>query len=220
MVQWVHASHGGWWRLSYDAVLLAGLAAVASPSAWPLWLMLLALVAGASSGASRGVALSYIFAFLLAFLLLHLYGTPVASVLARRAAAASLALALMLALEGVYLLGVESLWSRLRRKASREAPSTDWLAAVLIGLGVAFAMPSLGGPAALGAASSLGDAGDVAAAFGVSALLGIGAAALLLVLGHVANLVLRRPALGPWPRRAAGLAMLLLAASLAAGWVG
>ncbi len=216
----MHASHGGWWRLSYDAVLLAGLSAIAMPAAWPLWLLLLALVAGAAPGASRVPALSYVFAFLLAFLLMHLYGTPVALVLARHAAAASLALALLLALEGVYLLGVESLWSRLRRKASQEEPTTDWLAAVLIGLGAAFALPSLGGSAALGAASSLGDAGDVKGAFLVSALVGIGAALVLLVLGHVANLVMRRLAPGPWPRRAAGLAMLLVAASLAAGWVG
>lgn len=182
--------------------------------------MLLALVAGAAPGSSRGPALGYVFAFLLSFLLLHLYGTGLALTLGRHAAAASLALALLLALEGIYLLGVENLWRRLRRSAVKEQPSTDWLAAVLIGIGAAFAMPSLGGSGALARASALGDAGNLAGAFLVSALVGVGAALVLLVLGHVADLVLRRVAKGPWPGRAAGIAMLLVAVALAAGWVG
>ena len=190
-----------------------------SLSAWPIWLLLLALVAGAAPDSRRGAALAYVFAFLLAFLLLHLYGTALALVLVRHAGAAALALALVLAFEGIYLLGVESLWARLRRKATQTEPATDWLSAALIGLGAAFAMPSLGGLAVLGRAGALGDAGDLGGALLISALVGVAASLVLLVLGHVANLLLMRLGGGRWPRRGAGAAMLLVAVAVAAGWV-
>ncbi len=182
--------------------------------------MLLALVAGAAPNASRGPALSYVFAYLVAFLLLHFYGTGLAATLQRHAGAAALALALVLALEGIYLLGVESLWSRLRRKGASEQPATDWLAGLLLGLGGAFALPSLGGSAALARAASLGDAGNVSGALLVTALVGFGVVVVLLVVGHVANLAVGRLAPSPWLQRAAGLAMMLVAVALAAGWVG
>ncbi len=212
--------HGGWWRLSYDAVLLAGVVAILSPFAWPLWLMLLALIAGAAPQGGRVPALSYIFAFLVAFLLLHLSGTNLSVILVRHAGVATLALALILAFEGIYLAGVESLWSRLRRRATLEQPATDWLAGLLLGLGSAFALPTLGGSTALARAASLGEAGDVAGGFVLTALVGFGVVVVLLVVGHVANLILGRVAPSPWLRRAAGLAMLLVAVALAAGWVG
>jgi amino acid transporter len=182
--------------------------------------MLLALIAGAAPNGGRVPALSYIFAFLVAFLLLHLFGTNLSATLTRHAGAASLALALILAFEGIYLAGVESLWSRLRRRATLEQPATDWLAGLLLGLGSAFALPTLGGSAGLARAASLGDAGDVAGAFVLTALVGVGVVVVLLVVGHVANLILGRVAPGPWLRRAAALAMLLVAVALAAGWVG
>lgn len=199
---------------------MAGLVAVIQPTAWPLWLLLLALVAGAAPGGTRGAAFSYIGAFVLAFALLHLYGTTLGIVLTRHAAAASLALALLLVLEGIYLLGVESLWSRLRRTPDRTEPATDWLAAVLIGLGAGFALPSLGGPTVIARASALGASGDVGASLLMMVLVAAGAALVLLVLGHIAHLVFARLAPSPWPRRASGLALVLVAAALAAGWVG
>jgi uncharacterized protein YjeT (DUF2065 family) len=206
--------------VSYDAVLVAGLVAAVLPSDWPLWLLLLALIAGSAPGGSRVAALGYVLAFVFAFMLLHLYGTPLAVLLLRHAAAASLALALLLVFEGIYMLGIESLWSRLRRTGMSSEPATDWLAAVLIGLGAAFALPSLGGKAVIARASALGAAGDVGGALLLMALVAVGAALVLLAIGHVANLVFARLAPGPWPRRAAGLAMVLVAAALAAGLVG
>ena len=180
--------------------------------------MLLALIAGAAPGRGRGPALSYVFAFALAYFLLHLDGTGLGALLQRHTAAAALALALVLALEGVYLLGVESLWSRLRRTPTKEQPAADWLEGALLGLGAPFALTGLGG-AALARAAVLGDAGELGTAWLITVLTVIGAVVVLLVLGHVANLVLGRWR-GPWPHRAAGAAFLLVAAAIAAGWVG
>lgn len=206
-------------RISFDLVFLQGLLGAVSPCAWPLPVaaIVLALAGGKGQAVVRNRLLAYAAGFVVAFTLLHLYGTPLAAWLERHRLVGALALAFLLAYEGLFLFGVKNIWARLRAGRPGADPASDATTAAILGLLMPFAVTLCTTADALSGAASLGDAGAVPAAAAVVLAAALGAALALLALGHVAYLLSRavgRPALLV---RIAGAVLVVMAVLIALG---
>ncbi|MDA8345504.1 MAG: hypothetical protein M0Z66_08470 [Thermaerobacter sp.] len=205
--------------ISYDVVFLRAILGSVYPCTWPLPVVAIGLAVAGGQGAtvSRNRLIAYAIGFVIAFTLLHLYGTPVANWLERHRMVGELALAFLLIFEGLFLLGVQNVWARLRGKRPGEDPASDATTATLLGLGMPFATTLCLSTAALAGASALGDAGNVGAAAAVILIIAVGTALGLLLVGHLAYLVWRRLPPATIIPRIAGGAFVILAILIVLG---
>lgn len=195
---------------------------MAYPCSWALPLVAIALSAAGSLApqGARSRTLAYVLGFTVAFLIVHLYGTGLSQALAGRQPAIALAEALLLAFEGLFLLGVQSVWGRIRGRSPGNLPESDLLTAAVLGAGMAFAAPLCLSSAALMSAARLGSAGQAPAAFLITLTVALGSDVAVLAISHLAYLGLRRLRKTPWISRAAGAALLVFAVLIAFGRLG
>ncbi len=205
--------------ISYDVVFLHAILGAVSSCAWPLPVVAigLAVAGGERQELARNRLIAYALGFAVAFVLLHLYGTAIESWIGRRRLVGELALAFLLTFEGLFLLGVQNIWARLRSRRPGEDPASDATTSALIGLGMPFATTLCFTASALSAASALGDAGSVGAAAILVAIIAIGAALAVLVVGHIAHLIWRRLGSPALVTRLAGGAFVLIAILIVLG---
>lgn len=205
--------------ISYDVVFLRAILGAVYPCAWPLAAGAIGLAVAGGNGQkiARNRLLAFAAGFLVAFVLLHLYGTPVSNWLQRHRMVGELAVSFVLMFEGLFLLGVQNVWARLRGRSPGEDPVSDATTSALLGLGMPFAVNLCLIAPSLSAASALGDAGQVLAGGLVVLVAGIGTALMLLGLGHLAYLLVRR--LGPSrsPSLVAGAGFVLLSILIVLG---
>jgi hypothetical protein len=207
-------------RISYDVVFLRAIVGAVYPSAWPLPVVAIGLSIGGAQDPKvvRGRLAAYVSGFVVAYLLLHLYGTPVADWLQRHEAVGALSLAFVLMFEGLFLLGVQNVWARLRGRSPGQDPASDATTSAILGILMPFEV-SLGliGPA-LQNAAKLGDAGSVGPAAAAVAAVAVGAAVTLVVLGLAAQaLASRAPAASKGITRGVGGAFAVIAVLIALG---
>lgn len=203
--------------VSYDAILVNGVLAPFYSSGWPL------IVAGAAVAAAgsaeprpaRGRALSFAIALAVAYLLEHLYGTGIGNFLQQHRLPAAIAVAAVLLLEGLSVVGVQSLWAKLRGRTPDGGSSTDNVTAAVIGAGMAFAVSLLNNQAALSRAAVLADAGQLGAALVIVAIVSFGVLAAVLVVLHLMQMIWQRIGREAWRVRGSGAVMVVLAILIA-----
>lgn len=164
---------------------------------------------------ARGRGLSFAIALAVAYLLLHLYGTGVGDFLQQHRLPAAIAVAAVLALEGLSVIGVRSLWAKLRGRLQEDGGATDNVTAAVIGAGMAFAVSLLQNQAALARAAILADAGRIGPAIVIVATASFGSLVAVLLVLHLLQMLWRRIGHDTWRMRGSGAVMALLAILIA-----
>lgn len=209
--------------VSYDAVFLRGALAPFDPSGWVLLAVAVAVSAAGplARPVARGRALSFAIGFALAYLLENLYATGIGAFLLQHRLPAALALAAVLLLEGLSVIGVRSLWAVIRGRGGDAGPSaTDNITAAVLGGGMAFAASLAANAPALSRAAELADAGRVTAGATVVLCATLGMVLSLLVVLHLLQLLWERIGHEASRTRVAGAAMVMLAVLIALRLIG
>ncbi len=213
-------SRGSVGRISYDVIFLRAILGAVYPSAWPLPVVAVGLALGSAqdAGVIRGRLAAYASGFVVAYLLLHLYGTPVADWLQRHQAVGALSLAFVLMFEGLFLLGVQNVWARLRGRSPGQDPASDATTSAILGILMPFEVSlGLSGPA-LQSAAKLGDAGLTWPAADAVLAVALGGAVTVLALGFAARrLASRAPSASRVLTRAVGGVFAAVAVLIALG---